>query len=76
MTAVFTTLLSLLKSTGFVSNFAISNLSTLLFKLPKLLGIFLNLSLSNLTTSDYKLVKSVFLAKETPVPFPKSAFVA
>ena len=32
-TSFFTALLSLLKSTGVVSNFAISNLSTLLFKL-------------------------------------------
>ena len=39
-TSVFTTLLSLLKSTGVVSNFPISNLSTLLFKFLKSVGIF------------------------------------
>ena len=40
-TSFFTTLLSLLKSTGVVSNFTISNLSTLLFELLKLVGTFL-----------------------------------
>ena len=43
-TSFFTTLLSLLKSTGVVSNFPISNLSTLLFKLSKPLGTLLNSS--------------------------------
>ena len=59
----YTTLFTLLKSTGVVSNFAISNLSTLLFKLLKLLGTFFNLSISNLSTADFKLAKSVFLGK-------------
>ena len=71
-TSFFNTLLSLLKSTGVVSNFPMSNLSALLFKL---LGTFFNLSMSNLSTSDFKLAKSVFLAKSdvsTPVAFFKS----
>ena len=70
----FTTLFSLLKSTGVVSDFRISNLSNLLFKLLKPLGTFFNLS-----TSDFKLAESVFLAKSsvsTPVTFFKSVFVA
>ena len=62
-TSIFTTLLSLLKSTGAVSNFSISNLFTLSFKLLKLLGTFFILSISNLFTSDFKLAKSGFLAK-------------
>ena len=56
-------LLGLLKSTGVVLNFAIVNLSTLLFKLLKPLGTFFNLSISNLSTLNFKLAKSVFLAK-------------
>ena len=71
-TPFFTTLLSLLKLTGVVSNFPMSNLSTLLFKLFKLLGTFFNLPISNLSASDFKLAKSVFLAKNevsTPVAF-------
>ena len=75
----FTTLLSLLKSIGIVSNFPISNLSALLFKLLKPLGTFLNLSISNLFISDFKLAKSVFLANSdvsTTAAFFKSAFVA
>ena len=78
-TSFFTTLLSLLNSTGVVSNLPISNLSTLLSKLIKLLGIFLYLSISNLSASDSKLAKSVFLAKSnvsTPVAIYKSTFVA
>ena len=78
-TSFFITLFSLLKSTGVISNFVISNSSTLFFKLLKLLGTFLNLSISNLSISDFKLTKSVFLAKSdvsTPVAFFKSNFVA
>ena len=45
-TSFITKLLSLLKSTGVVSNISTSNLSTLLFKLLKPLGTFLNLSIS------------------------------
>ena len=51
----FTTLLSLLKSTGVVSNFPISNLSSLLFKQLKPLGTYFNLSISHLFTLDFKL---------------------
>ena len=79
MTSYFTTLLSLLKSTGVVSNLPISNLSTLLFKLPKPLGTFFNLSISYLFTSDFKLAKSFFLANcdvSTPAALFKSDFVA
>ena len=68
----------LLKSTGVVSNFPISNLSNLLFKLLKSLGTCFNLSISNLFTSDFKLAKSVILVKSnvsTPAAFLKSAFV-
>ena len=78
-TSFFTALLSLLKSTGVVSNFPISNLSTLLFKRFKPLGTFLNLSISNLSTLDFKLAKLKFLATfdvSTPVAFFKSALVA
>ena len=39
-TSFFTTLLSLLTSTGAASNFPVSHLSTLLFKLLKLFGTF------------------------------------
>ena len=75
---IFTTLLSLLKSTGVLSNFPIFNLPTLLSKLPKLFGTFFNLSMSNLSISDFKLAKSVFLTKSdvsTPVAFFKSVFI-
>ena len=58
----FTTLLSLLKSAGVVSNFAISNLSTLLFQLLKLVGKFFNLSISTLSTSVFELTRSDFAA--------------
>ena len=71
-TSIFTTLLSLIKSTGIVSNLPIHNLSTLLSELLKPLGAFFNLSTSNLSTSDYKLAKLVFLAKShvsMPVAF-------
>ena len=54
-TSLLTTLLSLLKSTGVVSNFSMSNLFTLLYKLFKPLGRFFNLSMSNLPTSDFQL---------------------
>ena len=57
MTSFFTTLLSLFKSTGVVSNLPISHLSNLLFELLKLRCTFLNLSISNLSTSDFKLGK-------------------
>ena len=53
MTSFFTALLSLLKSTGVVSNFPIFALSTLLFKLLKALGTFFSLSISNLFMSDF-----------------------
>ena len=46
-TSFFTTLLSLLESTGAVSNFGISDLSALLSKLLKPLGTFFNFSISN-----------------------------
>ena len=62
-TSFFTALLSLLKSIEVVSNFPMSNLSTLLFKLFKPLGTLFKLSMCNLSTSDFKLVKLVFLAK-------------
>ena len=74
----FTTSLSLLKTTGTVTNLSTSYLSTLLFKLFKLVGTFFNLSLSNLSTSDFKLAKSTFLEKadvSTPVVFFKSDFI-
>ena len=44
-TLFFTTSLSLLKSTGAVTNLRTSNLSTLLFKLLKLVGTFFSLSI-------------------------------
>ena len=75
----FITSLSLLKSSGVVSNFLISNLSILLCKLLKPLGTYFNLSMPNLSTSDSKLAKSIFLAKSdesTIVAFFKSALVA
>ena len=56
-TSFFTALLSLLKSTGVVSNFPISYLSTSFFKLFKLVGTVFNLLLSNLSTSAFKLTK-------------------
>ena len=59
-TLFFTTSLSLLKSTGAVTNLTTSNLSTLLFKLLKLVGTFFSLSISNLSTLDFILAKSVF----------------
>ena len=78
MDIIFTTLVSLLKSNGVVSNLPLPNSSTLLFKLLKPLGIFFNLSISNSSLGNFKLGKSVFLAKfdvSTPVAFFKSAFV-
>ena len=78
-TSCFTTLLSLLKSTGVVTNFAISNLSTLLLKHLKLVGTLFNLSISNLLTSSFELSRSDFAANlhvSVPVAFYKSDFVA
>ena len=75
----FTTLLSLLKSTGVVFNFPVSNLSTLLFKLLKLVGTRFNLSTTNLSTSAFNLTKSEFAASldvSIPVAFFKSIFIA
>ena len=72
-TPLFTTSLSLLKST--VTG---TNLSTLLFKLFQLVGSFSNLSISNLSNLDFKFAESTFLANfdvSTPVAFFKSAFV-
>ena len=64
LTTFFTASLSLLKTTGAVSNLPISNLSTLLFKLLKPVGtnisIFSNISISNLSISGFKLAKSAF----------------
>ena len=74
---IFTTLFSLIKSTGVVCNFPRSNFSTLLFKFLKAAGTFFHLSSSNLYASDFELAKSVFLAKpdaSTSVAFFKSAF--
>ena len=78
-TSVFTTSLSLLKSTETGTNLSTSNLSTLLFKLFKLVDTFFNLSISHFSTSDFKLAKSVFLAKDdvsTFVAFLNSDLVA
>ena len=47
-TSFFTTLLNLLKLTGVVPNFPMSNLSTLISKLLKPPGTYFNLSVSNL----------------------------
>ena len=78
-TSFFTTLLSLLKSTGTGTNLSRSNLSTLLFKLLKLVGTIFNLLISNLSTSVFKLTRSDFDANLDvliPVAFLKSDFVA
>ena len=78
-TSFFITLLSLHKSTGTVSNFPISNLSTLFFYLLKSLGAVFNLSTSILSTSAFKLTKSDFTANldgSITIAFFKSAFVA
>ena len=78
-TSLFTTLLSLLKSTGAVSVFTISNLSILLFKLLNLVGTLFTWSVSNLSTSAFKLTRSDFAANldvSIPVAFIKSDFVA
>ena len=78
-TYFFATLLSLFKSMGVVSNFPMSNLSTLLFKLFKPFGTFFNLSISNLSTSNFELAQLFFLAKSdvsTPVAFFKADFFA
>ena len=48
MSTFFTTLLNLLKLTGVVPNFPMSNLSTLISKLLKPPGTYFNLSVSNL----------------------------
>ena len=52
-TSFFTTLLSLLKSTGTGASLSISNLPTLLFTLLKLVGKLFNLLRSNLSTSVF-----------------------
>ena len=78
-TCFFATLLSLFKSMGVVSNFPMSNLSTLLFKLFKPFGTFFNLSISILSTSNFELAQLFFLAKSdvsTPVAFFKADFFA
>ena len=59
-TLFFTTVLSLLKSTGAGANLSIPILSTLLFELLKLVGTFFNLSISNLSASVFKLTKLDF----------------
>ena len=46
MTSFFTTLNTLLKSTGTGTHLSSSNLCTLLFKFLKLVGTFFNLSIS------------------------------
>ena len=61
-TSLFTTLLSLPKSTGTDANFPISYLSPLLFKLLKLSRIVFNLSTSILSNSAFKLAKTEFAA--------------
>ena len=74
---IFTTLLSLLKSTETGANLSTSNLFTLLFKLFKPVGTFSNLQISYLSTSYFKLAKSVILANSDvsqPVAFFESAF--
>ena len=76
---IFTTSLSLLKSTATGTNLSSSSLSTLFFKLLKLLGTLFNFSISDLSTSDFKLAKSVFLAKSnvsTPAAIFKSGLLA
>ena len=78
-TLFFTTLLSLLKSTGIVSNFTISNLPTLFFKLLKLVGTFFNSPISNLLNSVFKLTRSDFAAHldvSLPLTFLNLDFVA
>ena len=73
-----TTLLSLLKSTGVVSNSEISSLSPLLFKLLKLVGTYFSLSISNLSPLAFKLTISHFAANlnvSVFVAFFKSDFV-
>ena len=65
-------MLSLLKSTGTVTNISTSNLSTLLFKLLELVEVFFSLSISNLPTLYFELAKSAFSAKSdvsTPTAF-------
>ena len=72
MTSFFTTLLSLLKSTGTGTILSTSSLSTLLFNLLKLAGKFFSLLISNLSTLNFKSAKSIFLAREEvsiPVAF-------
>ena len=70
---------SFFTTTGVVSNFPISNLSTSFFKLLKPLGTFFNLSIYNLSTLDFKLAKSTFSANfdvSKPVAIFKYDFVA
>ena len=62
-TSIFTTLVSLLKSTGTGASLSIFNLSALLFKLRRSSGTFFNLSTSDiLSTPTFKLAKSNFAA--------------
>ena len=75
----FTSIISLLKSTGVLSNFPVSNLSTLTFKMLKALINWFNSSTSILSALDSKLTKLIFLANfdlSTSVRFLKSAYVA
>ena len=77
-TSFFTTLPSLVKSTGEGANLSIYNLSTLLCKLLKSVDTFFNLSISSLSALDFRLAKSTFLANfdmSTPAAFFKSDFV-
>ena len=59
-TSLFTTSLSLLKTTGTGTNLSTFNSSTFLFKFHIFFGKFFNLSISSLSTFDFQLVKSVF----------------
>ena len=69
---IFTTSLSLLKSTGTGTSLPAFNLSTIFFKLLKLVGTFFNFSIANLFTLDFYLAKLTFLANfyaSKPVAF-------
>ena len=73
---IFTSSITILKSTGKVPNFPVFNLSTLLSKLLQPLGPFLIWSISNLSTLDFKVTKSTTSFDiSKPVAFFKSAFV-
>ena len=60
MASLFTTYLSLVKSTGAGTNLPTFNLSTLLFTLLKLVATFFIFTISYLSKLDFKLAKSVF----------------